>query len=116
MTLKFCFEICILQNIQLVNLILRHSELLCFELLTSWIFSRIQSGQTSETKTIVGVAFLRPNNSPIFPYPCSASRYHNANIKLEEVMKSRSLSSLGFGARGGYFKVVFLGNVEMIRI
>jgi hypothetical protein len=71
--------------------------------------------QTSETNTIIGVAFLRPTNSPILPFPLP-SKYLNAHIQLEEVMKSHCGSSLGFGARGGYSKVAFLGNLEMVII
>ena len=73
--------------------------------------------QKTKTKTIVGVAFLRPTNSFIFsPLPPPLQRYVNVHIQLEKVMKSHPPSSLDYGAGGSYSKVVFLGNLEMVII
>jgi hypothetical protein len=52
MILKFCFEICILQNMQPDSV----------------------RTQMSETNTIIGVAFLRPTNFPIFSTLLSPSK------------------------------------------
>jgi hypothetical protein len=74
--------------------------------------------QTSETLIIIGVAFLRPTNSPIFPtlhYSPSNYLLCNIHIQLEEFMKYHP-SSLGFGARGHYSKVIFLRNSQMVII
>jgi hypothetical protein len=65
----------------------------------------------------MGVAFLRPTNFPIFPpLPPPLQKYLNAHIQFEEVMKSHCPNSLKFGAGSGYYKVVFLGNLEMVII
>jgi hypothetical protein len=64
-------------------------------------------GQTSETKSIVDVAFLRPTNSPIFPPVPWPSKYLNIHIQLKEVMKSHCPRSLSLGARRGYYRLYF---------
>jgi hypothetical protein len=64
MILKFCFEICILQSVQLWWDCQTHStDLLGF--LISWTFSRIHQRPI----TVVGMAFLRSNQLLHFPYP-----------------------------------------------
>jgi hypothetical protein len=105
------------EYIALVSLIVRHVELASFEFLICWTFNQIQSGHRHQRlKKIIGVAFLRTTNVPIFPSLPPFQRYLNAHIELEEVMKSRCPSSLGFVAGGSYSKVAFLGNLEMVII
>jgi hypothetical protein len=75
------------------------------EFLMSWFFIQIQSGHRYMTDTIIGMIFLRPTSYPIFlPFPLP-SKYPNAHIQLEEVVKSRRPSSLSFGAGGGYYRL-----------
>jgi hypothetical protein len=69
--------------------------------------------RTQTSEIIVGMAFLRPTDSLIFPNPF-LQRYLNARIQLEELMKSHRPSSLGFGVGGGYSKVAFLGSLELV--
>jgi hypothetical protein len=76
------------------------------------------SPHTSEITTIIGVAFLSPTNSCIFPTHTlnPLHKYLNAHIHLEEVMKSDCGSSLGFGVGGGYSTFAFLGNLKVVII
>jgi hypothetical protein len=62
------------------------------------------------------MASLGSTNSPFSPPFHTLQKHLNAHILLEEVMKSHLPSSLGFGVGGGYSKVVFLGNLEMVII
>jgi hypothetical protein len=71
----------------LVNFIVRYAELTC---LNSWcLMFHLDPVRTLTSETIIGVAFLKPMNSPIFPnFPRLFKKYLNAHIQLEEVMKS----------------------------
>ena len=95
---KISFEIYILQNIEsclisssdMLNWPAWKPDVLVFHL------DPVRT-QTSETNTIIGVAFLRPSNSPIsLPFPL-LSKYLNAHVQLEEVVKSHYHSSLDVG-------------------
>jgi hypothetical protein len=73
--------------------------------------------QTSQINTIIVMAFLKPTNTPIFlTLPLTLSKYLNAHIQHEKVMKSCHPSSLSFGAGGDYSKVAFVRNLEMVII
>ena len=101
MILKFCFEIYILQNIQpwwisssdMLNWPAWTPDVLVFHL------DPVRT-QTSETNTIIGVAFLRPTNSPIslpFPLPSKISQHPYSAWRSYEESSSQFPKLWGWG-------------------
>ena len=95
-----------------MSLIITRAKLICFELLISWTFSKIQLGHRQYNHCC---GLLKANQLPHFPLT-PLQKYLNAYIQLEEVMKSHHLRSLGFGTGGGYPNVASLGNLEIVTI
>ena len=77
MILKFCFEIYILQNIQ--PWWISSSDMLNWPPWTPVVLDfHLDPVRTQTSETVIGVAFLRPTNSPIsllFPCPSKISQH-----------------------------------------
>ena len=115
MILKFCFEIYILQNIQpwwisssdMLNWPAWTPDVLVFHL-------DLVRAQTSETNTIIGVAFLRPTNSPIFPTLYPLKNISMPIFSLKKLWRVVAPVSWALGLESVI--IGNLGNVEMVII